>query len=300
MERHPARYKRIFTVVTDSVLSFFGSDAFIHAAGLAYYTIFSIVPLLLFFVALAGTVNNAGEIQYRIVAGVEKQAGEAPAMFVRDIIMNRESTVSSGLATGVSILFLIYGASAVFHQLQSSLNAMWNLTPRGETITRSILYVATMRLISALIVMVFGLMLIVLVVVNTIASALAFKPIDWLNKTLGVPLTYWQWVIAPLAYVLVFTLMFKFLPNATIRWRDVLPGAVVTSILLLIGNRLIGLYLSYIFEISIYGAAGSVFVFLLWINYLALIVLFGAKFTLLYAERFGQSITPDVSVMVKV
>jgi len=299
MERQPARYKRIVALTTDSVLAFFGSDAFIHAAGLAYYTVFSIVPLLLFFVALAGTVNNSGEIQYRIVAGVEKQAGKAPAMFVRDIVMNSETAVSSSLATGVSLLFLIYGASSVFHQLKNSLNAMWSLTPRGETITRSILYVATMRLISALIVMVFGLVLIVLVVVNTIASALAFKPIEWLSKTPGVPLTFWQWVIAPLAYLLVFILMFKFLPNATIRWRDVLPGAAVTSLLLLIGNRLIGLYLSYIFEISIYGAAGSVFVFLLWINYLALIVLFGAKFTQLYAERFGQSITPDASVMVK-
>ena len=79
-----------------------------------------------------------------------------------------------------------------------------------------------------------------------------------------------------------------------------LPGALATSLLLLIGNQLIGLYLSYIFEISIYGAAGSVLVFLIWLYYLALIVLFGAKFTLLYAERFGQPITPDASVMVNV
>ena len=300
MERQPAWYKRIFTLAADAVFAFFGSDAFVHASALAYCTIFSIVPPLLFFITLAGTVNNADQIQYRLVAGVEKQAGAAPAMFVRDIVINSESAVSSGLATGVDILFLIYGASSVFHQLQNSLNAMWNLTPRGETITRSLLYVATMRLISALIVTVFGLMLSVLVMANTLASASALQPIEWLSKTLDVPLTYWQWMIAPLAYLLVFILMFKFLPKAAIRWRDVLPGAVATSLLLLIGNRLIGLYLSYIFEISIYGAAGSVLVFLIWLYYLALIVLFGAKFTLLYAERFGQAITPDASVMVKV
>jgi membrane protein len=234
------------------------------------------------------------------VVSVEKQAGAAPAMFVRDIVINSTSAVASGLAAGIDILLLVYGASAVFHQLQNSLNAMWNLTPRGETITRSILYVATMRLIAALIVLVLGLMLIVLVIANTIESTLAFKPIEWLSKTLDVRLTYWRWVIAPLAYLLVFILMFKFLPKAAIRWLDVLPGAFVTSLLLLIGNRLIDLYLSYIFEISIYGAAGSVFVFLIWIYYLALIVLFGAKFTLLYAERFGQAITPAASVMVKV
>jgi membrane protein len=299
VERQPGWYKRIFTLTADAVFAFFGSDAFVHASALAYYTIFSIVPLLLF-IALAGTVNNAEQIQYHIVVSVEKQAGAAPAMFVRDIVINSQSAVSSRLATGLDILFLIYGASAVFHQLQNSLNAMWNLTPRGETITRSILYVATMRLISALIVIVLGLMLIMLVIANTIESALALKPIEWLSKTLDVPPTYWRWVIAPLTYLLVFILMFKFLPKAAIRWRDVLPGAVVTSLLLLIGNRLIDLYLSYIFEISIYGAAGSVFVFLIWIYYLALIVLFGAKFTLLYAERFGQAITPDASVMVKV
>ena len=258
MERQPAWYKRIFTLAADAVFAFFGSEAFVHASALAYYTIFSIVPPLLFFIALAGTVNNAKQIQYRIVVGVEKQAGQRQAMFVRDIVINSKSAVSSGLAAGVDILFLIYGASSVFHQLQNSLNAMWNLTPRGETITRSIIYVATMRLISALIVIVLGLMLIVLVIANTIESALAFKPIEWLSKTLDVPLTYWQWVIAPLAYLLVFILMFKFLPKAAIRWRDVLPGAVVTSLLLLIGNRLIGLYLSYIFEVSIYGTAGSV------------------------------------------
>jgi hypothetical protein len=137
--------------------------------------------------------------------------------------------VASGLAAGLDILLLVYGASSVFHQLQNSLNALWNLTPRGETITRSILYVATMRLMSALIVLVLGLMLIVLVMANTIESTLAFKPIEWLNRTLDVPLTYWRWVIAPLAYLLVFILMFKCLPKAAIRWRDVLPGAFVTS-----------------------------------------------------------------------
>jgi len=299
VERQPGWYKRIFTLTADSVFAFFGSDAFVHAAALAYYTIFSIAPLLLF-IALAGTVNNAEQIQYHIMVSVEKQAGAAPAMFVRDIMVNSTSAVSSGLATGIDILFLIYGASSVFHQLQNSLNAMWNLIPRGETITRSILYVATMRLISALIVIVLGLTLIMLVIANTIESALAFKPFEWLSKTLDVSPTYWRWVIAPLTYLLVFILMFKFLPKAAIRWLDVLPGALVTSLLLLIGNRLIDLYLSYIFEISMYGAAGSVFVFLIWIYYLALIVLFGAKFTMLYAERFGQAITPDASVMVKV
>jgi membrane protein len=299
VERQPGWYKRIFTLMADAVFAFLGSDAFVHASALAYYTIFSIAPLLLF-IALAGTVNNAEQIQYHIMVSVEKQAGAAPAMFVRDIVVNSTSAVSSGLATGIDILFLIYGASSVFHQLQNSLNAMWNLTPRGETITRSILYVATMRLISALIVIVLGLTLIVLVIANTIESALAFKPIEWLSKTLDVSPIYWRWVIAPLTYLLVFILMFKFLPKAAIRWLDVLPGAFVTSLLLLIGNRLIDLYLSYIFEISIYGAAGSVFVFLIWIYYLALIVLFGAKFTLLYAEHFGQPITPDASVMVKV
>jgi membrane protein len=196
VERQPAWYKRTFTLAADSVFAFFVSDAFVHASALAYYTIFSIVPLLLFFIILAGTVNNADQIQYRIVVGVEKQAGAAPAMFVRDIVSSSESAVSSGLATGIDILLLIYGASSVFHQLQNSLNAMWNLVPRGETITRSILYVVTMRLISALIVIAFGLMLIVLVIANTVASALAFKPIEWLSKTLDVPLTYWQWVIA--------------------------------------------------------------------------------------------------------
>ena len=300
MEQQSAWYRRIAGLVADSVYEFFGGDAFVHAAALAYYTIFSIVPLLIFFVALAGAVDNTAEVQYRIVAGVEKQAGEAPATFVRDIVVNSETAVSSGLATGVGILFLIYGASSVFHQLQNSLNEMWNLTPRGETITRSILYVTTMRLVSALIVIVFGLVLIALVLANTIAATMTFRPLLWLSETLGMPLTFWQWVIAPLTYVVVFVFMFRVLPKASIRWRDVLPGAVVTTVLLLIGNRLISFYVSYIFEVSIYGAASSVFVFLLWIYYLALILLFGAKFTLLYANRFGKSIRPDPAVMVKV
>ncbi len=300
MEGQPAWYRRVASLVADSVYEFFGSEAFVHAAALAYYTIFSIVPLLIFFVALAGAVDNADEVQYRIVAGVEKQAGEAPATFVRDIVVNSETALSSGLATGVGILFLIYGASSVFHQLQNSLNAMWNLTPRGETITRSILYVVTMRLISALMVIVFGLTLIALTLANAAVATMTFRPLPWLSETLGMPLTFWQWVIAPLTYVVVFVFMFKFLPKASIRWRDVLPGAVVTTVFLLIGNRLIGFYVGNIFEISIYGAASSVFIFLLWIYYLALILLFGAKFTLLYANRFGKSIQPDASVMVKI
>lgn len=290
--------KRIFALLKDSIIAFFGSDAFVHAAALAYYTIFSVVPLMIFSIALVGTVAETDEIQYRIVAGVEKQVGEAPAVFVRDIVANSESAVSSGIATGLGVLFLLYGASSVFHQLQNSLNAMWNLSPRGETLPQSILYVVTMRLISALIVIVFGLVLIALVFVNTITTTLSFKPVEWLSTNVGLSLSFWQWVIAPLTYVLVFFLMFKFLPKATIRWRDALPGAIVTALLLVIGNWMIRFYLSYIFEVSIYGAAGSVFVFLVWIYYLALIVLYGAKFTVLYSERLGRPIKPYPSVVL--
>lgn len=299
VSRQPFTLRNLLGVLRASFAAWLNSDAFLHAAALAYYTIFSVVPLLVFFISLSTQVAHNSEVQWRIVAGIQRQAGEGPATFVREVVVNSETYLNSRLATGFGVLVLIWGASSVFHQMQNSLNAMWHLVPRPGSIRQGMLYVVTLRLLSALIVILAGLLLVSLVVLNTLWTADAIVPIHDFVASISGRNPWLRSVTTPAVYVLFFVLMFKFLPQAQVRWRDLLPGAVLITVLIWVGNQVIGFYLSSIFLASIYGAGGSVVVFLLWIYYIAIILLFGAKFILVYCQRLGQPITPRSRVVHK-
>ena len=297
--RQPLTLRNLLGVLRAAFAAWLNSDAFLHAAALAYYTIFSVVPLLVFFISLSTTVADNSDVQWRIVAGIQRQAGAGPATFVREVVVNSETYLSSRLATGFGVLVLIWGASSVFHQMQNSLNAMWHLVPRAGNIRQGLLYVLTLRLLSALIVILAGLLLVSLVVMNTLWTADVIDPIHDFVVAVSGRNPWLRAVITPAIYVFFFMLMFKFLPQAQVRWRDLLPGAVLITALIWAGNQVIGFYLSSIFLASIYGAGGSVVVFLLWIYYIAVILLFGAKFILVYCQRIGQPITPRSRVIHK-
>jgi membrane protein len=282
----------ILRLLRDTAYQWNVGQAYIYAAALAFYTVFSVVPLILFLVSIAAQVTGAQSLEARILQFVAEGAGSVPAEFLQDLVSASEVSTSQGWATGLSVLFLIYAASTIFHQLQNSINAMYGLTDSPQSLRHGILYFLIARLISAVVVISVGIIFMALLILNFVLTTLPVNPIEeWVAQ---IPLGGFliRWVVVQAASIFLFTLLYRLLPAGQLRWRDVLPGSIMTVILLNLGNRVIGVYLERILRVEFYGASGTAILFLIWIYYIALIILFGAKFIALYAERYGTPISP--------
>jgi len=280
----------------ETIIGWLASNAALHAAALAFYTVLSLAPLLIITVSIVAQAYETEEVEWQIVTGVEKQAGTEAASLVRDIIVTNRSATTRNVAAGVSILFLLFGASAVFHQLQQSLNAMWDLIPRARTVRQSLIAVTIRRGIATVLALTVGYLLLGALLVNTFLSSFTqgfLENILIFSRYLAPLVHMWT---SLLLYTVLFAAVFKLLPQARIRWRDVWPGAALTAFLFWLGGYLIGLYLAHSLVKSLYGAAGSVMVFLLWVYYSTWFFLFGAKFTQVYADRCGASIAPAANM----
>ncbi|MCB0191194.1 MAG: YihY/virulence factor BrkB family protein [Anaerolineae bacterium] len=291
------RPKAILELFKESIIAWFWSDAALYAAALAYYTIFSLAPLLIISMVIATQMFSEAAVEGRIVATIDNAIGTAGAVVVQDIIKNSQGFLSSSVATGISILFVIYGASAVFRELRRSLNAMWGVVPRGESLHQSLMTMVKTHLLSAIAVLLVGFFVLGGLLLNALWAALPASYFEAMMRYVENVVPMAQVVASPIIYVFIFALVFKTLPQAVIRWRDVWFGAAVTAILFWLGGYTVGLYLSYSVWASVYGAAGSLIAFLLWVYYCTWIFLFGAKFTQLYAAKFGVPIIPDGDAM---
>lgn len=314
--REPFTVRGLMRLVRESTYQWSRGHAFVYAAALAFYTIFSIVPLLTLLINLTAYFAGAYRLERQVVSLLSQQfsvsiapldatstsdqilrvvrsrAGDVPAAFLSEIIQGHTQTTGSAAATVISVLFLIYGASTVFHQLYNSLNAMYGLPEGFTTIRHGILYYVIARLLSSAVVIIVGILFVLLLAVNVIVTTLPPTPLEsWLADFPGTQLLL-RFVVAPALSVLTIGALYKYLPGGRIRWLDVLPGTVLTVVLISVGNRIIGFYLERIFGATLYGASGTVVLFLIWIYYIAMIVLFGAKFIALYCQRYGAPITP--------
>jgi membrane protein len=259
-------------------------DALSLGAALAYYTIFSIAPLLVLIIAIAGLAFGQKAAQGEIVAQIKGSIGDAGAQMIEGMIA-RASRPSSGLiATVVSLLTMGFGASGVFGQLQSSLNKIWEVQHKRKGGVRGHLR----RRLSA-----FGMILLIgtLLLVSLAASAALAVVHGWLNEYFPIAsrvLPIANFALSFAVITALFAMIFKVLPDADIEWRDVWLGAVVTALLFTIGKSLIALYLGRAGVTSVYGAAGSLVLILLWIYYSAQLLFLGAEFTEVYARRYGS------------
>jgi membrane protein len=263
------------------------------AAALTYNTAFSLAPLLLLTITIVGQKYRE-EITTMIVNEVTRAAGPAVAGLVADVLASVELAAAGRTATIVGIVILAWGASGLILRLRYAFNVMWDLVPvEAANAKAGIMAVLKQRFFSVGLVLVIGYILLILLILNTVAMALYQQHLQDMvpaldNAVPGVP----PWA-SILLYVLVFAIAFKVLPQAGIRWRDVWPGALLAALLFWLGNLAIKIYLAFFFSSSIYGVAGSVIVFLLWVYYSAMILLFGARFTQVYADRHGVPIVPD-------
>jgi membrane protein len=260
------------------------------AAALAFYTTFSIAPVLLIVVGVASFFLTPATAVNKIVAELQKLVGVQGADAVRQVIESSRGFGKGAWAVGVGVITLIIGATAVFGELQAALNHIWDVKSKPDRGVIVSLIVDRLRSFS--IALCVGFVLLVSLVISALISGLQ----DYMNNWLpGMP---WLWqtanVVASCVVVaFLFAMIYKFLPDVRIAWKDVSVGASVTAILFTGGKYLIGIYLGQTATASAFGAASSLVVLLFWVYYSALIGLFGAEFTQVYARRYGSKIRPQ-------
>jgi membrane protein len=255
-------------------------------AALAYYTLFSVAPLLIVAIAVAALVFGQEAAQGRIVAELGGLLGEAGAHTLEQAIENSRQSAAGTLATLGALVTLFLGATGVFGELKSALNVVWDVEsePRHRGFVVGIL---RNRLWSFAMVLAVGFLLLVSLLVSAALAAVQGALAPYFTD----PGQVWEAVntLASLALITVlFAMLFKFLPDTKVAWSDVWVGASLTSVLFAAGKSLIGLYLGRSSVSSVYGAAGSLVVLILWVYYAAQIFFFGAELTQAYARRHGS------------
>ena len=255
-------------------------------AALAYYTVFSLAPLLIIVLAIAGLLFDAETVRSQISqqAGLGERGEEGLTMLVEGA-ENRDAGL---VATILSIVAILFGATGVFIQMQDALNTIWEVEPKpGQGVWGFI----KNRLLSFAMILAIGFLLLVLLIVSAALHGVQeylghLLPMpDWTAQLLNI-------IVSFLGVTLLFALIFKYLPDVKIGWRDVWLGAAVTALLFTLGKFLLALYLGRASADSAYGAAGALVIIMLWAYYSSQILFFGAEFTQVYAKSYGTRIQP--------
>lgn len=267
------------------------------SAALAYYTVFSLAPLLVLIISITSLFFGEEAIRGQIFSQINGLVGNEAAKQIQDMLKSVELSGKTNIALVTGIITLVIGATSIFIEIQDSINLIWRVKPKPK---RGWIKLLKDRLLSSSLVVSLGFLLLVSLIVNGIILALS----DTLTRFLpglGV------WLISGLNFIIstavitvLFGVIFKVLPDAKIAWKDVRWGAFFTALLFMLGRYLIGLYIQTTSTGSTYGAAGSLIVILVWIYYTAAILYFGAEFTQSYANLYGIKIEPaDYAVYVE-
>jgi len=263
------------------------------SAALAYYTIFSLAPLLIIIIAITGLFWQREVVQSQVMSQMEGLVGAEGRTFISDLLTSTSNPAKGIAATIIGIITLLFGALGVFNELHNALNTIWEVEEEEtKGFLASIKKVIFSRLLSFTMILGIGFLLLVSLVISAGLSAV--------QETIGnaipvseILLQLVNLVVSIGVITVLFALIFKFLPDAEIAWRDVWLGAFVTAILFSLGKLLIGLYLGNSAVASSFGAAGSLVLLLVWIYYSAQILFFGAEFTQVYANNYGSKIIPE-------
>lgn len=278
----------IWTLLKDSFEGFSDDKLPKLGGSLAYFTIFSLGPMLLVLIFLAGLFLGRSAVEGSLYDQIAQLVGADAASQLQQIIRSASTSKGGVTAAIVGGATLLIGATSMFTEIQDSINTIWRLQIKP----RQWLQLLISRLLSFGVIATMGLLFLVSLAASAIIEGLGQRLSD-LIPGVGVLLFYigTQALTVVLA-MLLFAFIFKFLPAARLRWRDVWPGALTTALLFMIGRFAISFYISRSNFGSTYGAAGSLVVLLVWVYYSSLILYFGAEFTRAYTTRFGSGIRP--------
>ena len=272
-------------ILRETFASWFERDAFAQSAALAFFALFSFAPVLILFVAVAGRFFEPSAVRQHIVGEFELLMGPEQALAVDEMLGHAAFESTGALARIVGLITFLIGTTAVFVQLQDSLNHMWDVAPRPGPLIKTLLL---KRLISFALVLAVGFILLVSLVFSATMHGLQVL----VQGFLDLPAALFEGGNAVVTYLLIsllFAMIYRILPDVEIPWRDVWFGALVTALLISLGKWAIGFYLGRTALASAYGTAASVIVILFWVYYVSLLVLLGAVFTRVQSRRFHEN-----------
>lgn len=282
--------KSHFAILKNAILGFVNEDSLKYSASLAYYTVFSLGPILVLMISLAGIFLGEEAIRGKVFSELRGLIGASAARQIQEVIKNLSLSGKSNLALITSAVTLLIGATTVFGDIQNSINKIWHVRPK---VKKGWLKVVKDRLLSSSLVIGLGFLLVVTLIINGVILAFTerlqriFPDItvffmNAINFLLSFGIIY-----------LLFCVIFKVLPDVNIRWRTVRSGALFTALLFVVGRFLIGFYIESSSTESTYGAASSIVLILLWVYYTAAILYLGAIYTREYATYKGVPIEPS-------
>ncbi len=268
-----------------------------YSAALSYYTVFSVAPFLVIIISVSGIFFGREAVQGELYHQINGLVGNEAALQIQQMITNIHLSENSLFATVVSFVILIIGATGIFSEIQDSINHIWGLKSKPK---RGWLKIIVNRLISFSLIVSLGFVLIVSLLLNALVVLLSAQLMKLLPGAGIYIVNGINNILTFLILTFLFGVIFKVLPDAKLRWRDVVVGSVATAILFMLGKFCIGLYMGHSNLTSIYGTAGSIIVVMLWVYYSAVILYFGAVFTKVYAKHTGSEIRPnDYAVWVR-
>lgn len=286
-----------FGVLKSAAQNWLDSHAFVYAAALAFFTVFSIAPVVIVAVSITGIMLGEQAAQGQIIEELQGVIGTEAATVVQTAVANSRVEQSGIWPTVLGVALTLVGATTVFAQMQVSLNRIWDVVPRPER--SGIVRFVIARALSLTIVLVIGFILLVSLLLSVGLRALMEYAEAWLPMP-GFVFVALDVSVSIVVITALFAAMFRVLPDVTLAWRDVLVGAAITAGLFTLGRSLIAIYLAHTAPASAYGAAGSLVLLLLWVNYSSLILLFGAAVTRAHLEARGLPIVPrSTAVRVK-
>lgn len=290
-------FKNFGVLLKDTFKQWSEREPFANSVVISYYTIFSLPGLMVIIINVAGYFYDKGEITTQLTGQIEEMIGGDTARDVEAIIGKASASKGNTLATILGIATLIFGATGVFYHMQQILNKMWEVKPQPK---KMFLKMIRDRVFSFGLILAVGFLLLVSLALSAGLSAFS----DWvavhLSDSLNVLFRLADLALSLAVIMVLFAAIYKFLPDAQIRWRDVWPGAILTAVLFTLAKFGLGLYFGKSDPGSTYGAAGSIILIMLWVSYAGLILLFGAEFTQVYAKRYGKEIKPtEVAVSTK-
>lgn len=290
MEKKKSVFKNITAIAKDTVVGFMDDKGLKLSASLSYYTVFSMAPLLLLIISLAGAFFGREAIEGRIFEEINGLVGNQAAAQIQEIITNLELSGKTTISVIIGAITLVVGATTVFGEIQDSINMIWRVKAKPK---RGWVKLLKDRLLSGSLIIGLGFLLIVSFIINGIVLTLGDMLKQHFPDITIVIIDIVNIFISFVVITVLFGVIFKVLPDAKIAWKDVRVGAFFTACLFMLGRYLIGLYIETTGAGSPYGAAGSIIIILLWVYYTAAILYMGAEFTRIYADHIGARIEPS-------
>ncbi|CAA9199634.1 YihY/virulence factor BrkB family protein [Flavobacterium collinsii] len=271
-------------------LEFNDDNAIKLSAALSYYTIFALPPLLIIIITICGFFFGEEAVTGELYGQINRLVGNDAAIQIQDAIKNVQLTDSNVFVTIFGVVMLLIGASGVFAEIQSSINFIWGLRAKPNKGLKKFIQ---NRIMSFSMIVSVGFLMLVSLMLNAVLDLLNSRLKIYLEDSTVYLFYVINLIIVLVSITLLFAIIFRTLPDGVIKWKDAFIGAGCTAVLFLIGKFAIGFYLGNSTIASVYGAAGSVIIILVWVYYSAIILYFGAEFTKVYAKSFGGQIAPN-------